>query len=190
LLDPAPSCSPKSVYSLAKLVSLEELVVLSYERIKHNISVSNVVPELFSSFTASNSEILNMESELLFRYDETNKTSREIQEQKIQEHIQAMASGKAVFQAKTLAFVYQGLITKKRRAIREPAKVHCARYRDTHVFAISELLEGLYCPSCHDCGKNGRGEYGRPFTRCGHCNGLRDEENTRCSRCNSLFKSN
>jgi len=34
-------------------VSLEELVEVAYDHIKQNISASNVVTELFSSFTAS-----------------------------------------------------------------------------------------------------------------------------------------
>jgi len=145
-----------------------------------------------------------MECDLLFGKFESNKTSQEIQE-----HIRVMSCGNAVFQAKTLGFVYHRLLAKKRRAIQdstmaepqettgppwgpldEPeAMVHCARNVRTHVYTLSELLLGLYCPACHDYGKNGKGEYGRPFTRCGHCNGLRDMVGLHCGRCNTLFKS-
>ena len=150
-----------------------------------------------------------MESDLLFGRFENDKTSREIQE-----HIRAMSCGKATFQAKTLGYVYHRLSTKKRQAIHDSAKaepqgtpepsrrpsskplpgepdtmVRCAREPREHVYPLSELLQGLYCRVCDDRGKNGRGGYGRPFTRCKQCYALRDAADIRCSRCGTLFKS-
>ena len=158
----------------------------------------------------SDEKILNMELDLLFGKFENDKTSQEIQE-----HIRAMSCGKAAFRAKTLGFVYHRLSTKKRRAIQDSAgiepqetpepprspspepsfdepqaTVFCARIQLTmHVYTISELLYGLYCPACGEGGRNGRGEIGRPFTRCGNCKALRDTLGPRCSHCNILFKS-
>jgi hypothetical protein len=43
--------SLQSVYRFK--VSLEELAALAYEHIKRSLSASNIVTELFSSFTAS-----------------------------------------------------------------------------------------------------------------------------------------
>ena len=151
-----------------------------------------------------------MESDLLFGSFENDKTSQEIQE-----HIQAMSCGRAVFQAKTLGFVYHRLSTKKRNAIRDSTRVEpqgtpepprrpplkpipgepetmvrCAREPRGHVYTLSELLQGLYCRVCDDRGKNGKGGYGRPFTRCRQCYALRDAADFRCSRCGTLFKSN
>ncbi|KAF9779897.1 hypothetical protein BJ322DRAFT_349695 [Thelephora terrestris] len=197
------SCSPKSMYSLAKLVSLEVVVVLSYKQIKRRISACNVVAELFSSFTASDEKILKMESDLLFQDFENDRTSQEAQE-----HIRAMSCGKAVFQAKTLGFAYHMLLAKKRRAIQdvprcepqegsEPGsdvydgsgfKLHCARKLRQHAYTVSELLQGLYCPACDEYGKNGKGEYGLPFTRCALCNALRDTASQPCRSCGALFK--
>ena len=131
------------------------------------------------SIVSSDDEILDMEIDLLFDKFENDETSREIQE-----HIRAMSSGTAKFQGKTLATVYRRLITEKRSTV-----VHCARYLRDHIYTLDELLEGLYCPVCHEHGKNGKGEYGRPFTRCGNCNTLRDTEDKRCSRCKLQFKS-
>ena len=124
-----------------------------------------------------------MESDLLFGDFESKKTFKEVQE-----HIRAMSCGKRVFQAKTLGLAYQKLWVKKRRMIQEPALLFCARYLRLHAYTISELLGSLYCPECHELGKNGKGEYGRPFMRCSHCNALRDTANPQCGRCNSPFK--
>jgi len=157
----------------------------------------------------SDDKILNMESDLLFGTFENDKTFQEIQE-----HIRAMSCGKAVFQAKTLGFVYHRLSTKKRHTIQASVKaepqgapehpwttpskpvpgepetmVRCAREPRGHIHTISELLQGLYCRVCDDRGKNGRGGYGRPFTRCKQCYALRDAMDHRCSRCDTLFKS-
>ena len=118
-----------------------------------------------------------MENDLLFGSFENDKTSQEIQE-----HIQAMSCGKAAFQAKTLGFVYHRLSVKKRRAIRgtvgvepqvtpEPPRrpplgpvpgepetmVRCAREPCSHVYTLSELLQGLSCRVCDDRGSNGKG---------------------------------
>lgn len=121
-----------------------------------------------------------MESDLLFDRFENDETSREIQE-----HIRAMSCGNAEFHGKTLSSALRRLITKKRGTM-----VRCARYQSEHAYTLSELLQGLYCPECHEWGKNGKGEYGRPFTRCGGCNALRDGVNQlRCFRCKLLFKS-
>ena len=121
-----------------------------------------------------------MESDLLFGKFENDETSQEIQE-----HIRAMSCGRAEFQGKTLASALRRLIRKKRRTA-----LHCARYQREHIYSLSELLEGLYCPACHEFGKNGKGEYGRPFTRCGGCNALRDTvDQLRCIRCKLLFRS-
>lgn len=152
------------------------------------------------SIFSSNDEILDMESNLLFGNFESDETSQEIQE-----HIRAMSRGKAVFQAKALGFVYHRLLAMKRRAIQDPTAaesqettgppdetgttVLCARYLRIHTYVLSELRQGLYCPACHDYGKNGKGEYGRPFTRCGRCYELRDTVGKRCSGCDTLFKS-
>jgi len=150
-----------------------------------------------------------MEGDLLFGSFESDTTSREIQE-----HIRAMSCGKAVFQAKTLGFVYHRLSTKKRHAIRgsvgvepqgtpEPPRrppskpipgepetmVRCAREPRDHVYTLSELLQGLYCRTCDDRGKDGKGGYGRPFTRCRQCYALRDAVDLRCGRCGTLFKA-
>ena len=164
---------------------------------------------LNTTLFSSDEKILSMESDLLFSNFENDKTSQEIQE-----HIQAMSCGKAVFQAKTLGFVYHGLLTKKRRAIQEPVEVepqetpespwassssstpdepettvYCTRaHLPKHSYGVSELLLGLYCPSCNEYGKNGKGEPGRPFTRCGHCGTLRDTVEFRCCHCNTPFK--
>ena len=160
-------------------------------------------------FFPSDDKILNMEGDLLFGGFENDKTSQEVQE-----YIRAMSCGKAAFQAKTLGFVYRRLLTKKRHAIRgsvrveprrtpEPSRrpllepipgepetmVRCAREPREHVYTLSELLQGLYCRECDDRGKNGKGGYGRPFTRCRQCYALRDEADLRCSRCGTLFKS-
>ena len=143
-----------------------------------------------------------MESDLLFGTFDTDRTSQEVQE-----HIRAMSCGKVTFQAKTLGFVYHRLSTKKRRSIQDSPRVeqpesprkpppnepetvvHCVRIQfPTHIYGLSELLQGLYCPACHEHGKNGRGESGRPFTRCGHCNSLRDTMELRCSCCDTPFK--
>jgi len=160
-------------------------------------------------FSPSDDKILNMESDLLFGSFENDRTSQEIQE-----HIRAMSCGKAVFQAKTLGFVYHRLSTKKRDVIRgsvrlephgtpEPSRriplkptpgesetmVRCAREPRVHVYTLSELLQGLYCPVCDDRGENGTGRYGRPFTHCTWCYTLRVAADLRCIRCGTLFKS-
>jgi hypothetical protein len=135
-------------------------------------------PVLSTLISSSDDKVLNMEGDLLFGNFESDETSQEVQE-----HIRAMSSGKATFQAKTLGFVYRRLLAKKRKTT-----VHCARNLREHVYTISELLDGLYCPACHEYGRNGKGEYGRPFTRCGRCNALRDTFELRCSRCNILFQ--
>lgn len=165
-----------------------------------------VRPPLSTTLFSSDDKILHMESDLLFSEFENDKTSREIQE-----HIRAMSCGKIAFQAETLGFVYHKLSTKKREAIQNTPKspkasssgwytepssedpettVYCTRiHLPRHAYALSELLQGLYCPSCSEYGKNGRGELGRPFTRCGLCGTLRDTLELRCSHCNILFKS-
>ena len=121
-----------------------------------------------------------MESDLLFGKFENDETSQEVQE-----HIRAMSCGEAEFQGKTLASTLGRLIARKRRTT-----VRCARYQREHVYTLSELLEGVYCPICHEYGKNGKGEYGRPFTRCGSCSVLRDAaDQLRCVRCKLLFES-
>jgi len=124
-----------------------------------------------------------MESDLLFDRFEGNKTSQETQE-----HIRAMGCGKTTFQAETLGFVFRKLITRKRHAIPESAMLRCARALGIHVYTLSELYEGLYCPECGEGGRNGKGRIGRPFTRCGFCSALRDTEVPRCTRCNVTFK--
>ena len=135
---------------------------------------------------SSDDNILEMESDLLFDGFESETTFKEVQE-----NIRAMSCGKHVFQTKTLGLAYQKLLVKKRRAIQEPLPIEaflfCARYLLLHAYTVSELLYGLYCPGCHEFGKNGKGEYGRPFMRCGHCNALRDTGDQRCRRCNYPF---
>ena len=155
-------------------------------------------------FYLSDDKILEMESDLLFGTFDNDNTSQEVQE-----HIRAMSCGKAIFQAKTLGFAYKRLLAKKRgptqdlprceprensespwEPLDEPGiKLYCARKLRLHAYKISELLEELYCPACNGYGKNGRGEYGLPFTRCAHCNALRDVANQRCGNCDVLFKS-
>ena len=120
-----------------------------------------------------------MESDLLFGKFESDEMSQEMRE-----HIRAMSRGEVEFQGKTLASTLGRLITKKRRTT-----VHCARYQPGHIYTLSELLQGVYCPDCHEYGKNGKGEYGRPFTRCGSCTALRDAaDQLRCARCKLLFE--
>jgi len=141
-------------------------------------------PALSTSFF-SDEKILNMESNLLFDRFDDDRTFQELQE-----NIRTMVCGRAMFQKETLGFVYHRLMTRKRHAIREPrATLHCARYLYAHVYALSELHDGLYCPECDECGRNGKGRPGRPFTRCGGCNKLRDTRGLRCSLCNVAFKS-
>jgi len=121
-----------------------------------------------------------MESDLLFGEFENDGTSRDVQE-----HIRAMSNGTAKFRGKTLASVYRRLISEKRSS----TVVHCARNLRDHIYTLDELLQGLYCPVCHEHGNNGKGEYGRPFTLCWNCVTLRDTEDKRYSRCKLLFKS-
>jgi len=129
---------------------------------------------------SSDEKILDMESDLLFGKFENDKTSQEIQE-----HIRAMSCGKAEFRGKTLASALRRLITKKRRTT-----VYCARLQREHTYTLSELLQGLYCPVCHQYAENGKGGYGRPFMRCGSCGVLRDRaDQLRCARCKLLFES-
>ncbi|KAJ3573701.1 hypothetical protein NP233_g2256 [Leucocoprinus birnbaumii] len=67
----AVSCSPKSMYRLADYASLLELKAAAKEGIRQKLSRTNIVSELFSTFTSRYQEIIEMEVGFLLKeFDE------------------------------------------------------------------------------------------------------------------------
>lgn len=59
------SCSPKSMYRFADYADLPSLKSLAQEGIRKNLSKSNIIAELFSSFTHKYQEIIELEVDFL-----------------------------------------------------------------------------------------------------------------------------
>ncbi|KAJ3573699.1 hypothetical protein NP233_g2254 [Leucocoprinus birnbaumii] len=73
------SCSPKSMYRLADYIGLSSVKSLSKEKIRQSLSESNIVTELFSTFTYRYQEIIEMEVEFLLTHL-TSQVRRELNE--------------------------------------------------------------------------------------------------------------
>ncbi|KAJ3573706.1 hypothetical protein NP233_g2255 [Leucocoprinus birnbaumii] len=92
-------CSPKSMYRLADYVGLPGLKNLAKEAIRQNITKTNVVRELFSSFAYRYREIIDMEVNFLLRVF-TPMMGRELDEA-----IQLIATGAKPYCSQVLAFL-------------------------------------------------------------------------------------
>lgn len=94
------SCSPRSVYSLAASLGIENLKEDALTDIRSKLTTSNIVQELFTSFAASHKPVMDMEIGFFLKnFDEKNPRL-------LMEHIQRMASGEAQFLSETLGLVY------------------------------------------------------------------------------------
>ncbi|KAI0339999.1 hypothetical protein BDW22DRAFT_1360473 [Trametopsis cervina] len=58
-------CSPKSVYRLADIVGLKELKILAFDDLKSRITEMTINREIFSKFTATYNEVLEMQMQIL-----------------------------------------------------------------------------------------------------------------------------
>ncbi|KAJ3573695.1 hypothetical protein NP233_g2260 [Leucocoprinus birnbaumii] len=83
LLEPASpgqaACSPKSMYRFADYADIPALKSLAKEGIKTSLSTSNIITELFSSFTHKYQEIIELEVEFLVE-NFTSSVSRDFNE--------------------------------------------------------------------------------------------------------------
>ncbi|KAF9779806.1 hypothetical protein BJ322DRAFT_343003 [Thelephora terrestris] len=100
------SCSPRSMYSLAASLGIENIKEHALKDIKSKLSPSNIAQELFTSFAASHTVVMDIEIEFLHsNFTEKNPKL-------LMEHIQRMAYGGAPFLSTTLSLVYDKLVEK------------------------------------------------------------------------------
>lgn len=98
--DIAPvTCSPKSMYRLADYAGLPELKTLAKKSIQESLTKSNVVYELFSTFTHRYQEIIEMEVDFLLK-EFTPQMGRELDEM-----IQLIVTGTKPHCGRVLSFV-------------------------------------------------------------------------------------
>ncbi|KAF9642810.1 hypothetical protein BDM02DRAFT_3273313 [Thelephora ganbajun] len=99
-------CSPRSMYSLATALGIENIKDDALRDVQSKLSTSNIARELFTSFAASHKAVMDMEIQF-FHENFTEKDPK-----LLMDHIQRMASGEAPFFSTTLSLVYGKLLEK------------------------------------------------------------------------------
>ncbi|KAF9779859.1 hypothetical protein BJ322DRAFT_1113175 [Thelephora terrestris] len=102
----APTCSPRSAYSLATTLGIVGIKEVASKDIQSQLSASNIMQELFSSFSVSNEAIMEMEIDFL------HNNVIEKNPKLLTDYIRSMASGESPFFPTALSLVYDGLVGK------------------------------------------------------------------------------
>ncbi|KAF9645620.1 hypothetical protein BDM02DRAFT_3262815 [Thelephora ganbajun] len=170
--DRPPPCSPRVIYSLASALDIKPLRDLAFDDIRSKVTSTNVVTELFSSFTSRESDVMKMHCKLLSgKFHERNTTSS------VADLIKSMAGGSAVHRAGALKLALRNGRSKGGALLRCPYH-HC----DFHHNPISYRSMGpsLECPRDH--------WEGNPLMECTNCGQVRSNSHTECQRCGEWFK--
>ncbi|KIY53044.1 hypothetical protein FISHEDRAFT_55407 [Fistulina hepatica ATCC 64428] len=72
----AAPCSPKSMYRLANKIGMERLKRMAVEAIENNLTLENIVEELFSYFTSLHAEVMEIEASFLVRHIKESSQSK------------------------------------------------------------------------------------------------------------------
>ncbi|KAJ3573689.1 hypothetical protein NP233_g2262 [Leucocoprinus birnbaumii] len=98
------ACSPKSMYRLADYVGTPALKVVAKEAIAKNLSKSNIISELFSSFTHKYQEIIELEVDFLLK-NMTDQVGRDLNQM-----LEVITSGSKPQTSRVLAFTIRRML--------------------------------------------------------------------------------